>query len=87
MLTHQNSEDAETDLVLDYTIAPNKPTFFINQFIYIFNLGKSDVNIAVRNISIKKNNEMGIVKLPKGEWNNLRSIAIKMVTDIAIKSM
>lgn len=87
MLTHQDEEEVETDLVFINVTRPRKVTFFINQFMYLFHLDKADVNDAVREITLTQKNEMGIVKLPTGTWARLRESVFNGVAEIAKRNL
>ncbi len=83
VLTHQDEEEAETDLVFINITRPRKVSFFINQFTYLFHLDKGEVDDAVRQVTLTTQNEMGIVKLPTGAWANLRA---SVFTGVAAKA-
>jgi len=87
ILTHQNEEEPQTDLVFINATKPMKVSFFINQFVYLFHTDKSTVDEAVREITLTKKNEMGITKLPDGEWTNLRASIINGVADLAKRNL
>lgn len=87
MLTHQDEEEVETDLVFINITRPRKVSFFINQFTYLFHLDKADVDNAVREITLTQKNEMGIVKLPTGAWASLRASVFNGVAEIAQRNL
>jgi hypothetical protein len=82
MLTHQDEEGVETDLIFLNITRPRKVSFFINQFTYLFHLDKGDVDNAVREITLTQKNEMSIVKLPTGAWASLRASVFHGVAEI-----
>lgn len=83
IMTHQNEEEAMTDLVFINPNNPHKISFFINQFIYLFHIDKTTVDEAVSQISLSRKNEMGITKLPEGEWTKLRASVFNGVAELA----
>lgn len=87
ILTHQNEEEPQTDLVFINSTKPSKISFFINQFVYLFHTDKSTVDGAVREITLSTKNEMGIAKLPDGEWTSLRASIIIGVADLAKQNL
>jgi len=87
ILTHHDIENAETDLVFINPTKPKKPSFFINQFIYLFHLDKADADETVREIALNKKNEMGVTKLPNGEWTNIRASVFNGVADLAKRNL
>lgn len=87
LLTHQNDEEAKTDLVFINSEKTQKVSFFVNQFIYLFHLDKAVVDEAVLQITLTEKNEMGITKLPDGEWENLRASVINGVADLAKRNI
>ncbi|MFZ4402007.1 MAG: hypothetical protein ACOYO1_18400 [Bacteroidales bacterium] len=86
IFTHQDIEDAETDLVF---IRPNINTisFFINQFIYLFYLDKAEVDDTVCEMSLNYKNEMGIIKLPNIEWTKMRKSIFDDAALLAMKHL
>ena len=87
LLTHQNEEEPQTDLVFINPTNPQKVSFFINEFVYLFHLDKLTVDEAVREITLTKKNEMGITKMPDGEWTKLRASVINGVADLAKRNL
>jgi hypothetical protein len=87
IMTHQNEEEAMTDLVFINPNNPKKVSFFINQFIYLFHIDKTTVDDAVSQISLSRKNEMGITKLPEGEWSKLRASVFNGVAELAKKNL
>jgi len=87
ILTHHDTENAETDLVFINPTKPKKISFFINQFTYLFHLDKTDVDDTIKEIALNKKNEMGITKLPNGEWANLRKSVFTGVADLAKRNL
>lgn len=87
ILTHQNDEEPQTDLVFINATQSPKVSFFINQFVYLFHTDKSAVDEAVREITLTRKNEMGIIKLPDGEWTNLRASILNGVADLAKRNL
>lgn len=84
--THHNKEEVQTDLVFVNSTVPRKVSFFINQFTYLFHLDKKDVDENTRGIILTKRNEMGILKLPYGDWTKLRASVISDIADLAKKT-
>lgn len=87
MLTYQDEESAQTDLVFINTTRPKKISFYINQFTYLFHLDRADVDETVSEIALNKKNEMGITKLPNNDWEKLRASVFNGVADLAKKNM
>jgi hypothetical protein len=85
--THPDNEQVETDLVFVNDTKPNKVSFFINQFIYLFYLDKNLVDEALKEVAINKNNSMGIAKLPNGEWAKIRASVFTGVAEIAKRNL
>lgn len=83
IVTHQNEEEPMTDLVFINSNNPKKVSFFINQFIYLFYIDTTTVDEAVSQISLCRKNEMGITKLPEGEWTKLRASVFNGVAELA----
>lgn len=87
ILTHQNDEEANTDLVFINSEKPQKISFFINQFIYLFHLDKSVVDEELLSLTLTEENKMGITKLPDGEWGKIRASVINGVSTLAKRNI
>jgi hypothetical protein len=87
ILTHQDDKESETDLVFINTTKPTKVSFFINQFIYLFHLDKNEVNDEIKEITLSKKNEMGVIKLPPEQWAKIRKSVFAGIAKQARKNL
>lgn len=84
MFTHQNREEAKADLVFINSYKPEKISFYLNQFIYLFYINKADVNEGISEIVLSRRNEMGIPKLQTGDWLRLRDSVVNGIVNAVI---
>lgn len=87
MLTYQNNEKVETDIVYVNPTQKHIVSFVINQFIYIFYFDKTFIEKELKQFAINKNNTMSIIKLPYGKWNSTRESIIRNIVKIAQSNM
>jgi hypothetical protein len=77
--THQNDEKVLTDFILIKPTTQKKVIFYINDFIYTFYLDSNEVGNYEQLQSIKRSNEMLILKLPHGFWEKIRGTIVETV--------
>lgn len=83
MLTYQDHEEVETDLVFINTSNKGRVSFYLNNFLFIFYLDDALFDEESKIITLNKNNEMGVLKLPTGAWNFLRTAVFEGIAFIA----
>ena len=81
--THHDIEYVDTNLVYIVPEIKRKVIFFINQFIYMFYLDINDVNLNEKELHLNRNNEMGILILPYGEWSKIINSLTKAFVDFS----
>jgi hypothetical protein len=82
LMTPSNTDEVETDLVFINSTKPNKPSFFINQFVYLFFLDQKQIDNATEELILNYNNEMAVTKLTSNNWETLRHSVYNGVADI-----
>lgn len=79
LYTYNDLEHVNTDLVIINPVKNGMGSFVINQFIYTVFIDKTEFVHSVKELILSKNNEMGIAKLPEGEWTKLRIKLVELI--------
>jgi hypothetical protein len=85
MLTYQNEESVEKDLVAIKSTSQDKVTFYINEFIYTFYLDSSSLDGVVNMVTLNLSNQMAVMKAPNNSWAEIRKSIFDTLAKKTIK--